>query len=63
MRLPVVALYAPELEDWAGPPANKLVGDRYRWCGRGVLVDHTPGVVPDAPDEVPTAIAVYLRLF
>ncbi|MGD1851526.1 MAG: PP2C family protein-serine/threonine phosphatase, partial [Cyanophyceae cyanobacterium] len=62
-RLPVVVLYAPSLEDWAGPKGNQLVGDRYRWCGRGVLVDHKPGLVPDAPDEVPTAIAVYLRLF
>ncbi len=62
-RLSVVTLYAPSLEDWAGPQKNRLVGDRYRWCGRGVFVDHKPGLVPDAPDEVPTGIAVYLRLF
>ncbi|MEM1426396.1 MAG: protein phosphatase 2C domain-containing protein, partial [Cyanobacteria bacterium P01_H01_bin.130] len=62
-RLPHIVLYAPELENWSGPRGNALVGDRYAWHGKGVLVDHKPGLVPDAPDEIPVSIATYLRLF
>ena len=62
-RLPKMVVYAPALEEWSGPEGRALVGDRYRWYGKGVFLDLQPGLIPDAPDEVPTSIANYLRLF
>lgn len=60
MPLPKRYLWAIGLD--VARVAGELVGDRYRYQGTQILLDLKPGVLPNAPSELPQEALPYLRL-
>lgn len=49
--------------DWADLDLGQLWGDRYWYKGDRVVLDTRPGLFPDLPEQVPSELEAYLRLF
>lgn len=56
----VVGTGVKKFKDWK---IGEILADRYMCKGDHILLDTTPGKVPDLPVEIPDLVLPYLRLF